>query len=119
MLGYLSPAKKHTSERVISPDGCCFTLLAMTHGYGQGYIMEYEKDSDRQNSEDRTRRRCYKFGAATLLRTTGPTMSKVIEIYEDKESIRDSKDTGQGGQGRETKSETLYDVPAHQRGLRS
>lgn len=56
MLGYLSPAKKHTSERVISPDGCCFTLLAMTHGYGQGYIMEYEKDTDRQNSEDRTRR---------------------------------------------------------------
>lgn len=44
MLGYLSPAKKHMSERVISPDGCCFTLLAMTHGYGQGYIMEYESD---------------------------------------------------------------------------
>lgn len=37
---------------------------------------------------------CYKFGAATLLRTTGPTMSKVIEIYEDKESIRDSTDAG-------------------------
>lgn len=62
---------------------------------------------------------CYKFGAATLLRTTGPTMSKVIEIYEDKESIRDSTDAGQAGQGRKTKSETLYDVPAHQRGRRS
>lgn len=36
-----------------------------------------------------------------------------------KESIRDSTDAGQAGQGRETKSETLYDVPAHQRGRRS
>ena len=48
ILGYLSPGRRHISERVISPNGCCFTLMAMTHGWGQGYIMEYEEDTDTQ-----------------------------------------------------------------------
>ena len=28
---------------------------------------------------------CYKFGAATMLRCQGATMTKVIEIYEERE----------------------------------
>ena len=29
---------------------------------------------------------CYKFGAATLLREDGATMTKVIEVYEEYDS---------------------------------
>lgn len=45
LVGYLT-AKKHLSERIIDPEGCCFTLMAMTHGYGQGFIIEYEDEKD-------------------------------------------------------------------------
>lgn len=41
----LSKDNPHMSERVISPKGICFTVMAMTHGYGMGYIMEYEENS--------------------------------------------------------------------------
>ena len=34
---------------------------------------------------------CYKFGAATLLREEGATMTKVIEIYEE-----DTRQTNRG-----------------------
>lgn len=39
LMGYIT-REKHISERVIDPDGICFTLMAMTHGYGQGFIYE-------------------------------------------------------------------------------
>ena len=38
---------------------------------------------------------CYKFGAATLLREEGATMTKVIEIYEDEEILRSKPVKGQ------------------------
>ena len=41
---------------------------------------------------------CYKFGAATLLREEGATMTKVIEIYEDEEILRSKPLKGQEGQ---------------------
>lgn len=44
---------------------------------------------------------CYKFGAATLLREEGATMTKVIEIYEDEEILRSESFKGQEGQGGE------------------
>ena len=40
---------------------------------------------------------CYKFGAATLLREEGATMTKVIEIYEDEEILRSEQEQGQEG----------------------
>lgn len=44
---------------------------------------------------------CYKFGAATLLREQGATMTKVIEIYEDEEILRSKPLKGQEGQDSE------------------
>lgn len=44
---------------------------------------------------------CYKFGAATLLREEGATMTKVIEIYEDEEILRSKPLKGQEGQDSE------------------
>lgn len=38
--------QKHMSERVVDVYGVCFTILAMTHGYGQEYIMEYGNNQD-------------------------------------------------------------------------
>ena len=43
LLGYLTE-EKHLSERIIDAEGICFTLMAMTHGYGQGYILEDDRD---------------------------------------------------------------------------
>ena len=43
--GYMTQ-QKHMSERVIDVEGVCFTVMAMTHGYGQGYIMEYGNNQD-------------------------------------------------------------------------
>ena len=40
---------------------------------------------------------CYKFGAATLLREDGATMTKVIEIYEEDKQIRSEQEQGQEG----------------------
>lgn len=40
---------------------------------------------------------CYKFGAATLLREDGATMTKVIEVYEE-EILRSESFKGQEGQ---------------------
>lgn len=40
---------------------------------------------------------CYKFGAATLLREDGATMTKVIEVYE--EDTRQKKNRGNNLQG--------------------
>ena len=37
---------------------------------------------------------CYKFGAATMLRCEGATMSKVIEVYEE-EILRSESFKGQ------------------------
>ena len=39
VMGYVTK-EKHMSERVISIDGVAFTIMAMTHGYGQGFIYE-------------------------------------------------------------------------------
>ena len=61
---------------------------------------------------------CHKFGAATLLRTGGATMSKVTEIYEDENGIRDSADTRQDRKGHQEDTEAVHDVSAHQCGLR-
>ena len=36
---------------------------------------------------------CYKFGAATMLRCEGATMSKVIEVYEE-EILRSEQEQG-------------------------
>lgn len=44
---------------------------------------------------------CYKFGAATLLRKEGATMTKVIEIYENEEILRSKPLKGQEGQDSE------------------
>ena len=44
---------------------------------------------------------CYKFGAATLLREEGATMTKVIEIYEEDKQIRSEPFKGQEGQDSE------------------
>ena len=44
---------------------------------------------------------CYKFGAATLLREEGATMTKVIEIYEEDKQIRSKPLKGQEGQDSE------------------
>ena len=44
---------------------------------------------------------CYKFGAATLLREDGATMTKVIEVYEDEEILRSEPLKGQEGQNSE------------------
>ena len=44
---------------------------------------------------------CYKFGAATLLREEGATMTKVIEIYEEDKQIRSEPLKGQEGQDSE------------------
>lgn len=43
MMGYVGN-DPHLSEREIDPEGICFTLMAMTHGYGQGYIYVQEDD---------------------------------------------------------------------------
>ena len=40
---------------------------------------------------------CYKFGAATMLRENGATMTKVIEVYEE-EILRSKSLKGQEGQ---------------------
>lgn len=45
LLGYLTE-EKHLSERVVDPDGICFTLMAQTHGYAQGFIRLYEENGD-------------------------------------------------------------------------
>lgn len=37
---------KHMSERIVDVEGVCFTIMAMTHGYGQEYIMEYGNNQD-------------------------------------------------------------------------
>lgn len=42
----------------------------------------------------------YKFGAATLLREDGATMTKVIEVYEE-EILRSEQEQGQEGQDSE------------------
>lgn len=39
----------------------------------------------------------YKFGAATLLREDGATMTKVIEVYEEDTQIRSEQEQGQEG----------------------
>lgn len=39
VMGYVTK-EKHMSEMVISIDGVAFTIMAMTHGYGQGFIYE-------------------------------------------------------------------------------
>lgn len=39
VIGYMTE-EKHLSERVIDRGGISFTLMAMTHGYGQGFVME-------------------------------------------------------------------------------
>ena len=44
---------------------------------------------------------CYKFGAATLLREEGATMTKVIEIYEEDKQIRSEPLKRQEGQDSE------------------
>ena len=36
---------------------------------------------------------CYKFGAATLLREDGATMTKVIEVYEEETRQTDRGDS--------------------------
>lgn len=41
---------------------------------------------------------CYKFGAKTLLREDGATMTKVIEVYEEDKQIRSEPFKGQEGQ---------------------
>lgn len=40
---------------------------------------------------------CYKFGAATLLRQQGATMTKVIEVYEEDKQIWSEQEQGQEG----------------------
>lgn len=45
LLGFLTE-EHHLSERVIDPKGICFTLMAMTHGYGQGFIYEEGGDTE-------------------------------------------------------------------------
>lgn len=40
---------------------------------------------------------CYKFGAATLLRQQGATMTKVIEVYEENKQIWSEQEQGQEG----------------------
>ena len=44
VMGYVTK-EKHMSE---SKDGVSFTILAMTHGYGQGFI--YEEDTSAKSN---------------------------------------------------------------------
>ena len=44
---------------------------------------------------------CYKFGAATLLREEGATMTKVMEVYEEDKQIRSEPLKGQEWQDSE------------------
>ena len=46
---------------------------------------------------------CYKFGAATLLREEGATMTKVIEVYEEDTQIRSEQEQGQEGKDNKTR----------------
>ena len=46
---------------------------------------------------------CYKFGAATMLRRQGATMTKVIEVYEEDTQIRSEPFKGQEGQDNKTR----------------
>lgn len=46
LLGYLTP-KEHLSERIIYQGGVSFTLMAMTHGYGQGYVLVTENEEEK------------------------------------------------------------------------
>ena len=39
---------------------------------------------------------CYKFGAATLLRQNGSTMTSVIEIHEDNNEVHETKPSQSG-----------------------
>ena len=39
---------------------------------------------------------CYKFGAATMLRCEGATMTKVIEVYEEETRQKNRGDNLQG-----------------------
>lgn len=41
VLGFVTE-NKHLSERVISREGIGFTLMACTHGYAIGFIIEYD-----------------------------------------------------------------------------
>lgn len=36
---------EHMSERIMDTNGIAPTLLAMTHGWGQGYFLVYEDDT--------------------------------------------------------------------------
>ena len=47
VMGYVTK-EKHMSERVISTDGVAVTIMAMTHGYGQGFI--YEDDTSAKSN---------------------------------------------------------------------
>ena len=50
-------------------------------------IMFYNADDDGRISKT-ILAGCYKFGRATLLRTGGATMTSVIEIYDEDDSVR-------------------------------
>ena len=44
ILGYRG-GQEHMSERIMDTNGIAPTLLAMTHGWGQGYFLVYEDDT--------------------------------------------------------------------------
>lgn len=45
IIGYRG-GYKHMSERVMDTNGIAPTLLAMTHGWGQGYFLVYEENGN-------------------------------------------------------------------------
>lgn len=44
ILGFRG-GQEHMSERIMDTQGIAPTLLAMTHGWGQGYFLVYEEDT--------------------------------------------------------------------------
>ena len=52
---------------------------------------------------------CYKFGAATMLRENGATMTKVIEVYEE-EILRSEQEQGQEWKDSKARVQGLHNV---------
>ena len=52
---------------------------------------------------------CYKFGAATMLRENGATMTKVIEVYEEK-ILRSEQEQGQEWKDSKARVQGLHNV---------
>lgn len=79
-MGYITK-EKHISERVISIDGVAFIIMAMTHGYGQGFI--YEDDTCRT-----IKSQYQQTSSANFVRHSGGYAAIGVIEYESDESTK-------------------------------